>query len=393
MISTHEAQSIVLAHSTHYGTETVHLDKATGRVLAQDIYADRDYPPFDRVCMDGIAIRFSAYANGRKNFIIQETQLAGQKQTSLSKGFNCIEIMTGAVMPKGTDTVVPFEHIVKQNDAYFITEPVLPGKNIHFKASDRKTGEKLLEGHRIISPKEIAVLATQGVDNPKVLKRPKIAVISTGDELVPVHINPAPHQIRMSNAHMLVSQIQKLGWEADRFHLADNKQILQEKLLGIFSDYQLILFSGGVSKGKADFVPDVLADLGVQKHFHHVAQRPGKPFWFGSKGEQLVFAFPGNPVSGFVCFIRYFKPWFFASQALAIPAYSATLTTDFEFKPNLSYFLQVRVHEEKSRRFASPEMGNGSGDFANLLQVDGLLELPAEQNSFLKGDIFPYFPF
>jgi molybdopterin molybdotransferase len=393
MISTTEAYSIILEHLVPFGTENVSLDHATGRVLRQEVYADRDYPPFDRVCMDGIAIPFLAYANGQRSFKIQGTQFAGEVVSTLSQSDQCIEIMTGAVMPLGTDTVIPFEHIEKQGDSYLIKEEVFPKKNIHYQGSDRKTGAKLLSGPAIIGPKEIAVLATQGIQNPVVLTKPKIAVISTGDELVPVNVTPAPHQIRMSNAYMLCAQVQKLGWDASVFHINDDKVILRNKLERIFKEFQIVLFSGGVSKGKSDFVPEILEDLGIQKHFHRVAQRPGKPFWFGSKNDQLVFAFPGNPVSSFVCFIRYFKPWFYATQGLKHPDQFAQLSQNFEFKPALSYFLQVRLKNEGATNMAIPEMGNGSGDFANLLNVDGLLELPADQNMFSKGDIFPYFPF
>ena len=224
-------------------------------------------------------------------------------------------------------------------------------------------------------------------------KKPNIAVISTGDELIPVDQNPEAHQIRMSNSHMLRTQLIKLGWDANIHHLPDHKDTLRLKLSELLETNDILIFSGGVSRGKADFVPEILEELNVKKLFHRIKQRPGKPFWFGKQAKKLIFAFPGNPVSSFVCFLKYFKPWFYKTQAIWVPEIKAELAEPFSFKPGLTYFLQVATTAVNGKIIAAPVEGNGSGDLANLLYANGLLELPADQTQFKKGELFPYIEF
>ncbi len=171
--------------------------------------------------------------------------------------------------------------------------------------------------------------------------------------------------------------------------MADNKNELEEKLKVILAEYELIILSGGVSKGKFDFVPQVLESLGVKKLFHQVSQRPGKPMWFGCSEKNTVFALPGNPVSTFMCFHRYLKPWLIRSLQSEIKNQSAILATDFNFTPALTYFLQVKIKNENGKLMAYPMVGGGSGDFVNLKDVDGFLELLLERSDFQKGESFP----
>jgi molybdopterin molybdotransferase len=160
------------------------------------------------------------------------------------------------------------------------------------------------------------------------------------------------------------------------------------------NDFDILLFSGGVSKGKFDYLPEVLTDLGVKKHFHKVQQKPGKPFWFGTKESKIIFAFPGNPVATFLNFIKYFKPWYLKSIGLNFENQSwAVLEEDFSFKADLTYFLQVKISNKKGVLYAKPVMGNGSADLANLLDADGFLEIPAEQTEFKAGSVWPYLPY
>jgi molybdopterin molybdotransferase len=214
-------------------------------------------------------------------------------------------------------------------------------------------------------------------------------VIATGDELVDVDKKPLPHQIRKSNSHALAAALHQLGCQADLFHLVDDPKILEEKVGMILNKYELIILSGGVSKGKFDFVPQVLASLGVQKLFHQVNQRPGKPMWFGRSEKNIVFALPGNPVSTFMCFYRYVKPWLMKSLGSEERPQLAVLAEDFTFTPDLTYFLQVKIQNENGKLMAYPIAGGGSGDFANLKEVDGFLELPLERSTFQAGESFP----
>jgi molybdopterin molybdotransferase len=210
---------------------------------------------------------------------------------------------------------------------------------------------------------------------------------------VPIDQVPLPHQIRQSNAHALQAALMEMECEASLFSITDQKDVLEKSLSQIFQHNELIILSGGVSKGKFDYVPQVLESLGVKKLFHQVSQKPGKPFWFGASDHQTVFALPGNPVSTYMCFYRFIKPWLMKSFGAVDPFPSAILAKDFSFKPPLTYFLQVKIQQENGQRIAYPDPGGGSGDFANLKDVDGFLELPAEKTDFKKGEVFSFIPF
>ena len=223
-----------------------------------------------------------------------------------------------------------------------------------------------------------------------------LAVVSTGDELVEVGQEPLPHQIRMSNVYMLQAALREAGVAADRFHLPDRQEDIANELRQILGRYDAVLLSGGVSMGKADYVPEVLAELGVQKLFYQVAQRPGKPFWFGQSPEgKVVFALPGNPVSTFVCFYKYVRPWLQASLSdKPAPTLAAVLAEDVSFAPPLTFFLTVKAEVAlDGRLLAYPVRSGGSGDFASLLQADGFLELPPHLSVFKAGQAYPLIRF
>ena len=394
MISVQEATSIILSHLYPAKSEAVTLGNAIGRVLAEPIIADRDFPPFNRVSMDGIAISSLEFQKGRTTFSIETTQAAGAPQLTLKNTENCIEVMTGAMLPEGTDTVIRYEDVdIKNRIANILISGIAPNQNIHPKSQDAKKDDQLLSPDLKISPAEVALLASVGKGNVQVFGFPKAAIISTGDELVDIDQSPLPHQIRRSNDTALQTALQELGCVSNKFHLTDSKELLEKNLRHIFQDHDLIILSGGVSKGKFDYVPEVLESLGVKKLFHQVSQKPGKPFWFGTSKDQTVFALPGNPVSTFMCFYRYIKPWLLKSLGSEQAFAQAILAKDFNFKPPLTYFLQVKLRNEAGRLMAYPDAGGGSGDFANLKEVDGFLELPLEKTEFKTGELFPYYSF
>lgn len=375
--------------------EPLGLLEATGRVLAQAVVADRDFPPFDRVTMDGIAIKHSAWENGRRTFALAGTQLAGEAQKILTDETAAIEVMTGAVLPAGCDTVVVYEEIDISNNAATVNGPVKLRQNVHSVGSDQKSGTVLLAEGTLLGSAEIAILATVGVARPLVYTPPRIAVIATGDELVPVEHTPAPYQIRSSNSQSLAAALQEWKIAAPIYHLKDNKQELTAKLTEILRSADVLLLSGGVSKGKADYLPEVLEAVGIKCVFHRVAQKPGKPLWFGTRGdEKFVFAFPGNPISTFMCFHRYFLLWLRHSLELAPAVEWARISESFNFAPSLTYFLQVKATLNSSGEiWATPKTGGGSGDLANLLYSNAFLELPAERSNFEKGEAFRLFRF
>lgn len=394
MIDIEQASEIVLANSRDPGTEKVPLRRAVGRVLAETIRADRDFPPFDRVTMDGISVAHSAFAQkGIRTFPIQDTQAAGSPQLTLQDPTHCMEVMTGAVLPKGTDTVIRYEDLdIKDGLATVNLDELKKGQNVHGQGEDRHEGEGIMEPGILLSPAEIGVAATVGKSILTVRRMPQAVIISTGDELVEVDETPEPHQIRSSNAHTIRTTLERWGMPADLLHLADDPEHIKKELQHCLQKYDAILMSGGVSKGKFDYIPEALTALGVEKLFHRVKQRPGKPFWFGCWQEKCtIFALPGNPVSSFMCTHRYVGPWLRASLGLEPYAYDyAALDQDFHFRPDLTYFLQVKVeYARDGLQRAIPVEGHGSGDLANLVDADGFLELPHGRDFFRAGELFP----
>jgi len=243
----------------------------------------------------------------------------------------------------------------------------------------------------LIGTPEIAVAASVGLEELLVSKKPSVAIISTGNELVEIHEKPLPHQIRKSNVYAIAAELQQYGIKSELFHLSDDKATLTKELEKALKIHELIILSGGVSKGKFDFIPEVLEELGVKKMFHRISQKPGKPFWFGVKeGRQVVFAFPGNPVSTFLCYHKYLVPWLKSSLGLVQqPARKAILAEDISIRTRLTYFLQVQTSiDENGHLLAHPIVGKGSGDHANLLASNAFLELPGNTFEFKKGEVY-----
>jgi molybdopterin molybdotransferase len=395
MISTNEALKIVQENAFVPSISTVPLLESMGRILAEDVAADRDFPPFDRVAMDGIGINFS---NLDSKFIVENIQFAGESQKSLSNSNACLEVMTGAVLPSGCDTAIRYEDVdIQELNGQKIATITIPleeikqGQNIHKKGIDRQAGDVLLKKGIKISPAEIAVMASVGKASVLVQTPPRVAVISTGDELVDIDRTPEYYQIRMSNSYMLAGALQNVGITANRFHVIDDKELMFKYLEQILLSHDVILLSGGVSAGKKDFLPEILTELGVKKLFHKVAQKPGKPFWFGKTDEgKTVFALPGNPVSTFLCFCKYALP-----SIIGTPGKKefVVLDRDVIFKPNLAYFVPARTYFQDGKLMATPFEGSGSADFANLMDCDGFIELPADYQEFKKGKVFEFIRF
>jgi molybdopterin molybdotransferase len=393
MISVSEAFNLVLSTAKRFSSESVFLENAIGRVLSEDIIADRPFPPFDRVTMDGIAIAYSSYFESSRKFEIEKIAAAGSPKVTLQDITKCIEVMTGAVLPKGTDTVIRYEDLDIVDGVCTINSDVRKGQNVHTEGSDHKMNSILLSvGHKIKAI-DINVLATVGKTTMKVVKTPSIAILSSGDELVPVATVPLPHQIRMSNVHMLKSRLTELCVKSDHFHIQDDESEIKNTLSSLIEKYDVILMSGGVSKGKYDFIPDALTSLGVECLFHRVAQRPGKPLWFGKNEAVTVFAFPGNPVSTLACFHKYFIPWLAKSIGMDVVTPSVILKSSTEFKPNLTFFAQAKIEFENGRIYADLSKGNGSGDMVHPTMMDGFVELPQGKNVYQSGDVYSFIPF
>ena len=391
MISVKEAKKIVLNSTKDFGVEEIPFIKSVGRILKEEIFADRDFPPFNRVSMDGIAINFIHFKNGQRNFKVEGIQAAGSQQLSMQNAKNCIEVMTGAVLPNNTDTVIRYEDVTIENGIATINIDAINDKqNVHAKGKDGKVGDLLIKQNTKISTAEIGVLATVGKSLVKVAKLPKVMIVSTGDELVGVNEIPLEHQIRRSNVFTLVSLLERLNIPSETAHITDDKPILKSKIKSFLQEYDVLLFSGAVSKGKYDFLPEVFDELGVKKLFHKVTQRPGKPFFYGQTDTCNVFGFPGNPISTFVNCLAYFYPWYYKSVKVETQEETAILNADVNFKPNLTYFMQVKLSYRFGHLIATPIKGNGSGDLASLVNTDAFIQLPkTEKTEFKKGESYP----
>ena len=390
MLTTTEAREKILAAMPDFPAEAIDFAYATGRVLQQNVAAERDQPPFDRVMMDGIAISFADISAGNRSFPIQGTQMAGEPAVTLEPG-NAIEIMTGASLPDGADCIVPVERITVAGGVATLEDGYDANQSqfIHPRASDHAEGSELLTPGKRISPLDIAVISSAGLTTVDVSRHPAIRIISTGDELVPAGETIEPHQIRMSNGPAMLAMLQQHGYpDCQHDHLVDRREILTERIAAHLAVADVVILSGGVSMGKADYVPEVLAELGVEVVFHKISQRPGKPMWFGTgpKG-QAVFALPGNPVSALVCCRQYVIPALEkASSAVPAPPEFASLADDVAFKPELTCFQPVRlISNTQGQLLAMPVNTNTSGDFAALSATDGYVELAKEQSHFPAG--------
>lgn len=368
------------------------LNKCAGRNLAEDIVADRPLPPFDRVMMDGYAVKWSPRVS---QYQIRESTYAGVSPGHLHADENAaFEVMTGAALPEGADTVIPYEDTIQINDGFSVldTNSVEAGQFIHRKSSDYAEGTVLLKAGTRMGPVEAGIAASCGYAQLSVYILPRIAVIGTGDELVPVNETPAPHQIRQSNVHAIETALNLAGFPA-RFvgHLQDDPEGGFAKLAEVVESSDIVIITGAVSMGRRDWVPDALNKLG-EKVFHGVAQKPGKPmgFWMTSRGSS-VFALPGNPVSALVGLHRYVLPFLHARTTNAdLPEFAPVkLTCDWPAHPSLTLF--VPGYHQQSQLFKPAPVRN-SGDFARLAGTEGFVEIPPAENGNKMTGTFNFIP-
>jgi len=392
-----EAAELIAARMGRFGSRRVAVDNATGCILRQEVHAERDQPPFDRVTMDGIALRRAAAGQDHRSFRIAGTQGAGVPAVRLEREDECIEIMTGAMLPNGADTIVPVERI-QAGDGFATLEDgyePTPGQFIHRRGSDHSAGTRLLGSGLRIGPAEMAALTIGGVSEIDVAAWPAIAVVSTGDELVDLGQPISPFQIRSTNGRVIGAALTSCGAErVTQAHLPDDPAQLLDAIGKLHREHDVLILSGGVSMGKYDYVPDILARLDVKLVFHRIRQRPGLPMWFGISADgKPVFALPGNPVSTLVCLRRYVLPALY--EALGTPRETALgipLAEGFDFEPDLTCFLPVVLAASSDGTMvAVPRPTNTSGDFVSLAGTDGFVELRRGMNHFSAGYDAPFF--
>ena len=386
-----DAERLILERMSPFGSRTLPLADAVDAVLAETIYAERDQPPFDRVTMDGIAIAYRDWQTGRRTFEVIGTQGAGAPALKIADTGQCVEIMTGAMLPDNADSVIPVERITRTAAQAQVGDSaqVSQGQFVHPRGSDSKAGSPLLRPGTRIGPPEIAVLASAGCAQLRAAALPLVAVISTGNELVDVDEPLAAYQIRSSNDRAIEASLTRHNVaRVTRSRLTDERDKMLEVIRELHHHSDVLILSGGVSMGQYDFVPSVLEELSVNLVFHRVEQRPGRPMWFGlSRDAKPVFALPGNPVAAMICLHRYVLPAL--QQALGLEPANAervTLATDVEFAADLTYFLPVVVSwTDAGIAIAEPRPTNTSGDFVTLAGTDGFVQLPRGQECYSKG--------
>jgi molybdopterin molybdotransferase len=395
MLTPAEAEAAIAAAIAPVSQELAPLAACAGRILRTALRAERDAPPFDRVAMDGIA--FAHGAEGRRRFRIAGVQAAGAPVLTLASGADCFEVMTGAVMPRGCDTVVPVEQI-DTGDGHAELHPgceATPGCHVHRQGTDARAGDLLLKaGTRLAAP-ELAIAASAGRAELEISRAPRIAVFTTGDELIEPGEPILEHQVRRSNAYGLAAALSLAGYPAStNRQLPDRQDALATALGDALERHDMLVLSGGVSAGRFDYVPAVLASLGVREAFHGVAQRPGRPLWFGTgTNGTSVFALPGNPVSVLVCLARYVIPALgrLVGQAPKAPPWVA-LARDYAFEKRLTCFLPVALgYDQQGRTLAEPRPTGGSGDFIALAGTDGFVELPPGPATHAAGLAVPFY--
>ncbi len=390
MISVKEAQQLLSKISMNWGVEHIPFSECDGRFLADNILADRDYPPFDRAMMDGFAIRFADWQKGQRTFSYRHQQWAGSPMIALLNEEAC-EITTGAAVPNNFDVVIPVEKVIIGNNGTFTCQDlnqIKSGWNIQKQGVEYKQGDAVLQNGTLITPAVKAVLASCGILEPLVHKQPSIAIVSTGDELVPMHTSPQPHQIRASNAYALESLIKSFGSTISTFHLNDDPNEIETWMSQNALTFDILLFSGGVSKGGKDFLPSLWRESGFKSLFHGIRQKPGKPMWLGIKDNTILFGFPGNPVSTLTCAIAYLLPWMKWQCTNQDNSYCITIQETIIAHDQLDLWIPVVIDNNQFRTLTY----KGSGDLIGFSALNGIIHVTANNSISNKSQDYRFYP-
>lgn len=393
MIELEEALEIVLSQVKLVSSEKIDILSSLSRTLAEDVYADFDIPGFDRAAMDGYAVlsKDTNSASKKKPVILEviANVPAGYSTEKVVKSGRAVRIMTGAPMPKGADAVVMVEDTEKEEEKVKIFRKVTCKENVSFAGEDVKRGELILSQGSLIRPAEVAMLASLGKENVLVKIKPRVAIISTGDELVEVGRTLQKGEIYDSNSYALFSQVLSSGGEPHRLGIARDKR---ENLLARIEEglsYQLLLLSGGVSVGDYDLVTDALKKAGVKMLFWKVAVKPGKPTFFGARKGTLVFGLPGYPVSSMVNFENLVRPAIFSMlgrddwQRIRV---KAILKEAVSSRGRRKKIIRVKLVKEGDKYLAVPATSQESSVLKSMVWADSFLILPKEVERIEKGE-------
>ncbi len=389
MLSVEEARDRILAHFQALEPETIPILEALNRVLAEDIVSDMDIPPLANTAMDGYAIRVEdvAEASAEKPVRLKVVAdlAAGYVLDKPIQPGTAVRIMTGAPVPPGADAVAPFEHVEIEGDEVLIFKPYAKWKNIRHAGEDVKKGQLVLTRGTVLRPQEIGMLAALGIPSVRVHRRPRVAVLSTGDEVIDVSDPWQPGKIRDANGYSVSALILKYGGIPVRLGIApDTIEALTAKIReALAQNVDFILTSGGVSMGDFDVVKKVLASEG-EMHFWRARMKPGKPMAFGEIQGVPLLGLPGNPVSSMISFELFARPailTMLGKKTLAKPTIDAILVDPIKRKDNRRHYLRVWLEQKDGQTFAHLTGDQGSGILLSMVKADGLAIIPEELNS------------
>jgi molybdopterin molybdotransferase len=398
MLAVVEAQTIVLQHARPLPSETVPLTAtALGLVLAESVASDMDMPPYDKALMDGYAVRASDVPAGRALLTVIEEITAGQTPRFPLGPGQASRIMTGAPMPAGADAVVMIEstQTLDENRVQITDKPPKPGQNVLAKGREMRQGETILPQGTVLRPQEFGILATVGRTAVRVHPRPQVAMLCTGDEVVDPSQRPRPGQIRNGNGTMLLAQVCRAGGNPYFLGIARDRLESLRPLVAEGLKSSVLVLSGGVSAGQLDLVPGVLRELGVEAHFHKVEMKPGKPVFFGTRSDSLVFGLPGNPVSALVCFELFVRPALRRLLGHADPGphlISAELAEDFAYRTDRPTYYPARLEPSGQGWSVRPVAWFGSADLRGMAQANALVLLPSGDHRHEAGQAFSVLP-
>jgi molybdopterin molybdotransferase len=388
-----EAQSVVLQHVRPMPPAPVPLSAAAlGLTLAEDVHSDLDMPPYEKALMDGYAVRAADLPEGRGELTVIEEVTAGRTPTRPIKTGQAARIMTGAPMPDGADAVIMVEHCqaLDGNGVRIDDRPPKPGQNVLPRGREMRRGDCVMRAGTRLRPQEFGVLATVGRDTALVHPAPRVAVLSTGDEIVEAAQTPGPSQIRNGNGPMILALVARAGGVPLSLGIARDRRESLLPLIGEGLKADVFLLSGGVSAGKLDLVPGVLRELGVRPHFHRIRMKPGKPLFFGTHEQSLVFGLPGNPVSAFVCFELFVRPALrrlCGAKDTLPPRVRSRLAQDFSTRNDRPTYHPAWLDQTDDGGWrVRASAWFGSPDLRGLLQSNALLEFPAGDLQWREGE-------
>jgi molybdopterin molybdotransferase len=392
VIPVEEALQIVLRETPTVPKEEIALDVAVGRVLAEDVRSDIDMPPFDRAAMDGYALRAIDVASAPVALAVAGSLAAGAWPDREVGPGEAIRIMTGAPVPVGADAVQQLERTRAQSGSHQveILSSVAKGANVASRGCEVRTGDTVLERGRVISPAAAAVLAATGKARVPVHRRPRLALLVTGDEIVDVDARPGPGQIRNSNGPAVAAQARRAGAEVSDLGVVPDRRDATLTALGRGLSSDVLVVSGGVSAGDLDLVEPALEELGVTFRFTRVAIKPGAPLVFGCRGRTLVFGLPGNPVSAQVTFGLFVRAALLRMQGARVvswPRVEVELLEAVQNRSGRRAHLPARVRFEAGRIVARAVRSMGSGDLVAHSRANGLVVLDAERTKAEAGEI------